>query len=183
MGGNSNTGYRIASDTTNVWKGSASAVIASLEARPNPSGASICQAISAAPYRGKRVAFSAHLRTSNAVPGAHLTFRADAADGRVVAFSMMARHWIPGTAAWAPHSIVIDVPESAVVIMVGAALANTGSVWVDDVAIEVVGADWPVTESAPPVTRYAVRADPASVSYQLRNAGFEETIPVAANQR
>jgi hypothetical protein len=183
IAGNASAGYRIASDSTIVWRGTASVVIASREAQPNSGGASICQWISAAAFKGKRVAFSAQLQTLNAVPGAHLTFRADAADGRVVAFSAMARQFVPGTTGWTAHSIVIDVPDSADTIMVGAALANTGSVWVDDVAIEVVGADWPVTESAPPVIRYAVRVDPSSVSNQLMNAGFEETVPVAANQR
>ena len=164
MAGNSSASYRIASDSTNAWSGSSSALIASREAQRNPGGASICQAISAAAFKGKRVSLSAHLRTVNAVPGAHLTFRADAADGRVVASNAMARHWSPGTTAWTPHSIVIDVPDSAEVIMVGAALMNIGSVWVDDVAIEVVDSDWPVTQPAPPVTRYAVPADPSTVS-------------------
>ena len=91
----------------------------------------------------------------------------------------MSRHWIPGTTPWAPHSIVIDVPDSAVVIMVGAGLVNTGTLWMDEAAIDVVGADWPVTEAEPPVIRYAIPADPASVSKQLMNPGFEETVSVS----
>lgn len=180
MTGGGIAGYRIASDSTTVWRGSASAQIASHEDRPSPSGTALCQWVSAAAFKGKRVAFSAQMQTTLATPGAHLIFRADTADGRVATFSIMSGHWIPGTTAWARHSIVIDVPQDASVIMLGVALVNTGSVWVDDAALEVVDKDWPVTESAPPVIRFATPPDPASVQEQLKNPGFEETVPVRA---
>ena len=183
MSGGAIAGYRIASDSTNVWRGSASVQIASREARPNPAGAALCQWVSAAAFKGRRVAFSAQMQTVRATPGAHLIFRADSADSQVVAFSTMSRHWIPGTTAWAHHSIVIDVPEKAALIMIGVALVNTGSVWVDDVALDVVDHNWPVTESAPPVIRFGAPADPASVQKQLKNPGFEETVPLPANGR
>jgi hypothetical protein len=175
--GPNNTEYDLRSDFTAARSGKASAAIRSLVPRPHPSSAGFCQFIAAEKYRGKRVEFAAMLRTHDALPGAHLMVRADARDGRVLAFDMMRGAWVPGTNDWLRQSIVIDVPAEAVALMVGFGLVNVGAVWLDDASLTVVDPAWPLTQHATPPTHYTLAPDLTRLAPDLQNAGFEETRP------
>jgi hypothetical protein len=167
--------YRFASDRSNAAQGGRSGSIASRVPSPAPAFAGFCQHVSAQQYRGKRVAYSAFLRTDKAVPGAQLLIRADALDGRVVAFANMFNRHIPGTTPWARHTIVIDIPEDAAAIMVGAALLYTGALWIDEAALEIVDESWPLTDKA--ARKGARVASPLGLELPpaILNPGFEET--------
>lgn len=168
--------YRIASDTRTAATGAASARIESLVVNPSPAAAGYCQFISAASYRGKRVAYSAHLRTRSASPGARLAIRADAADGRVVASANMRRERIPGTTDWARYTLVIDVPADADALMVGAVLMSSGTMWFDDATLEIVDESWPLTQLDHDFVRYSHPAL-AALPPQILNPGFETIAP------
>jgi hypothetical protein len=178
--GPNNIEYELFSDATVAHGGRSSAAIRSLAPRPQPASAGLCQFIAADKYRGKRVEFAAMLRTQAVVPGAHLMVRADARDGRVLAFDVMRGAWIPGTNDWLRQSIVIDIPEQAVAIMLGVGLVNVGAVWIDDATLAIVDATWPLTQRGAPPTHYSLAPDPGRLGPDLRNAGFEETRPAPA---
>lgn len=171
-----NGGYLFSSDDSDAWSGSLSASVSSRVERPNPAGAGFCQTISAAGLKGKRVEYSIHMRTRDAMPGAHIVFRAENADGRVVAFYNMAERWVRGTADWMRYSVVIDVPENAVVIFVGATLIGTGTLWIDDAGLQAVSATSPLTQRPQPLNFYNLVVDPGSLPAELRNTGFEVTV-------
>jgi hypothetical protein len=178
--GPNNTEYELFSDATVAHGGKSSAAIRSLTARPQPAGAGLCQFVAADKYRGKRVEFAAMLRTQAVVPGAHLMVRADARDGRVLAFDVMRGAWIPGTHDWLRQSIVIDIPEQAVAIMLGVGLVNVGAVWIDDATLASVDSSWPLTQRGAPPTHYSLPPDTGRLGPDLQNADFEETRPAPA---
>src|SRR4029078_11676817 len=133
--------YLIESDSSTAWSGSRSVRIASKTDKPRFPGSGLCQVIAAATMQGRRVRMTLHMRTQGAVPGAHMLFRAEAADRRLLAFYNMEPRFVSGTRDWAEYSAVLDVPVQATVVVLGGALVNTGTVWIDDALIEVVCVD------------------------------------------
>jgi hypothetical protein len=174
-------GYSIRADSTIAWSGSWSASIASRVVRPDPAGAGLCQYISADAYRGKRIRITLHLRTLNATPGAHMVFRAEGADGRLLAFYNMEQKWMSGTLDWTAHSVVIDIPDRASVLMTGASLVYTGTLWVDEVSIEIVDRESPITQPAAQIAHYNAVTDPTGLPQSLQNPGFEHTVQRRVN--
>lgn len=171
-------GYEFASDSTSAWSGSWSARISSRVERPSPYGAALCQTIAATTFRGQRVRVTLHMRALNAIPGAHLVFRTEGSDGRLLAFHNMEPRWVSGTADWSAQTVVIDVPNNVSVIVFGGALVNTGTLWIDDASIEVVSLEVPLSQKAAPLTHYNLVVDTAGLAQVLQNPGFEETMPV-----
>jgi len=171
--------YQVASDSSTAWSGSLSARVSSQVASPRSPGAGICQVIAATSVKGRRIRLTLHMRTLNATPGAHMVFRAEGGDGRVLAFYNMEPRWVSGTQDWAPYSAVLDVPEQASVVMFGGTLVNSGTLWIDDALIQIVGGDTAVTRGPPPGVQYNAVVDPASLSRALQNPGFEQVQPLA----
>jgi len=170
-----NDGYLIVADSATAWSGSRSARIASRVVRPDPSGAGLCQHLAANDYRGRRIRLTLHLRTLDAVPGAHLLFRAEGADGQLLAFYNMEGRWASGTTGWNAYELVIDVPERSSVLLIAASLVYTGTVWVDDASIEIVDRSVPLTIPAVVTSHYNPVIDPTGLPRSLQNPGFEDT--------
>ena len=53
---------------------------------------------------------------------------------------------VTGTSGWSSGEVVLDVPSETVTIAFGLVLDGPGAVWLDDVALEVVGAEVPTTK-------------------------------------
>jgi hypothetical protein len=53
---------------------------------------------------------------------------------------------VSGTAGWTRGEVVLDIPEDAVSIYMGAHLVGRGQLWVDGCRFEVVGDDVPTTD-------------------------------------
>jgi len=123
----------------------------------------IGQTISANRYQGKRVRMTVWLRTQDVTGWAGAWFRVDR-EGSEVAFDNMQQRSLSGTQPWAQHSLVLDVPKDAEQLVYGALLSGkAGSLWVDDLRLEVVDRDVPVTDML-------VEKKPTSP----QNLGFEE---------
>jgi hypothetical protein len=145
--------YEMGADRSVVMIGQASGFIrAKPDADPKGFG-TYMQMFSAADYRGKRVRFSAYVKTENVENWASLWMRVDGQDSdgagrsRTIAFDNMSNRQIKGTQTWTRHSIVLDVDAAkATMIGLGLMLSGKGTVWIDDVRFEVVGQDVPVTD-------------------------------------
>ncbi len=168
-----------------VWSGAFSASLASVV--PNPrdrrSPPGICQTISAAAFKGKRVEYSLQMRTRDIDSGAHILLRAESASGRLVAFYNMYPPVgvgpITGTTPWTRHLVVIDIPESANIIVLGVGMQYTGAVWIDDVELAIVGRTIPLT-SPPSIWQHSNEpSDATTFASELMNPDFEETMPRA----
>jgi hypothetical protein len=108
--------------------------------------ARITQRFSAIEYRGKRVRFSGYIKTNQVGEWAGFWMRIDTDTKQAYAFDDMEDRPITGTADWTEGDVVLDVPENAVVIYLGAHMYGRGQIWVDDCAFEIVGNDVETTD-------------------------------------
>jgi hypothetical protein len=97
-------------------------------------------------YVGKRMRFSASVRTEGVQNWAGLWMRVDRASGATpLSFDNMQDRPIKGTMDWQNYDVVLDVPEGATGIFFGVLLNGSGSVWLNAVKFEAVGTDAPTT--------------------------------------
>ena len=125
--------------------------IAQLRLRPavfEPAGfGSVVQSIAAARYLGRRVCFSALIRTAGVTGWAGLWLRVDGPGGPLILDNMHDRA-LRGTTDWTRASIVVDVAEHAKALLFGALLSGAGALDLTRLRFEEVGAAVPVTAPA-----------------------------------
>ena len=147
--GSNPTAFAVGVDRRITHGGWASARIQSL---PAATGfGSLMQVASAERYRGKRIRFSAWVRAEAVARNAGLWLRVDGQDRdpkHSLAFDAMADRPIAGTRDWRRYEIVLDVPAQAASLAFGAHLSASGTIWVDDVKLEIVDASVPVTDAS-----------------------------------
>jgi hypothetical protein len=138
--------------------------------------ASLGQSIAADEYSGKRVRLSGWLKTVNAGE-ASLWMRIDG-ERRMLGFDNMSDHAVKGTTEWKMYSVVLDVPNDAKNIFLGALLIGKGQTWADDLAFEVVGSNIAVTNTVSSketeVDDPAYAKIPKATIKRPINLGFEE---------
>lgn len=153
---------------------------------PEQSSRGLLQAVKAEQYHGKRVRLSGSLKTKDVKPGTGLWMRVDGKD-RMLAIDAMQDRMVQGTTDWKSYSVVLDVPKDAIGIsfgVLGKSIAE-GQVWVDDLMLDVVNSDEPITgvkeldDKVPPYTKseQAQLAERyADAGSTARNLEFEEGI-------
>jgi erythromycin esterase len=168
--------YEVGRDAAVLHGGGASAYLRSRSSGAKPANAFIAltQLLRADAYRGKRVRLSGYLRTNDAVgaepvDGGALWLRADA-PRRTAAFDNMFGRQRTGTQDWGLAEIVLDIPNDVIGLAFGALFAGPGIVWVDDLKLEIVSTDVPVT--APPSTSTS-GADSATLAANYERASLE----------
>ena len=95
----------------------------------------LMQGVEAKPFRGKRIRFAAWLRTAD-VSSAQLWLRIDSATNSLAMDNMTDRS-IKGTTDWQEYEVILDVPDSAVHLAYGVMLSGKGTVYIDDLSLEV----------------------------------------------
>jgi len=138
--GGMSEGYAFERDKDIKHGGTASGLIRSTVDAP-PRNATYVQRIQADNYRSRRVRFSGYLKLDGADAGSYLWMRVDSQDMLGLAFDNMSTRQLKGNNDWTKCEIVLDVPQNAESITLGASLTGTGKLWVDDFAIEFVAAD------------------------------------------
>ena len=108
---------------------------------PEPFGA-VYQTVPASAYRGRTLRLSAWLRTEGTIgnrfgSGAGLKLHS-VRGGYPVDLIEMRRDAVHGTTDWARYEIALKVPAEAETLEVGLVLFGPGTVWLDDVALDVV---------------------------------------------
>jgi erythromycin esterase len=99
----------------------------------------------------------------------------------IKSYDAMVNRPVVGTSDWQMYSLVLDVPPDALGIQIGAWLAGTGDVLLDDLSLDVVGADVPTTNQfSTPYTRGAADSLTLVSLYQgapdaPTNLGFEQS--------
>jgi hypothetical protein len=110
----------------------------------------VMQDFGASDYLGKRVRFSAQVKSQNVESWSGLWMRIDDKGRPNSAFDNMQRRPIKGTADWTPYSVVLDVSQNAEGVFFGVILTGKGQVWISDLRFEVVGNDVPTTGMSGP---------------------------------
>jgi hypothetical protein len=98
----------------------------------------IAQSFNAIKYLGKRVRFSALVKTSNIERWAGLWFRTDDEDGRTINFDNMGDRPIKGTNDWNRYESVVDIPVYSDKILFGFLISGKGKGWINDLKFEIV---------------------------------------------
>lgn len=132
--------FRIGMDRSVSHSGTASGHVTARSSSPSNFGG-LSQLVRADTYRGKRVRFSAYVKTRGpAETRAGLWMRVDG-NGGILSFDNMQNRPITGPTEWTLVSVVLDVANDADGIMFGLLLLSAGEAWIDDASLEVVGTD------------------------------------------
>ncbi len=119
--------------------------------------ATLMQQFSAKEYQGKRVRFTAAIKTRDIGAWAGLWLRVDRPGPQVAAFYNSGDKPIKGTTDWQTRSVVLDVAQDASTVSFGVIGAGKGAVLIDDLKLEAVGKDVPVDSAQPRVPSLASR--------------------------
>lgn len=143
--GGGGKGYEFQVDNQITRSGKASATIKFVG--PESDFGSLTQGIDASNYLGKRVRWSGYIKTSNAGK-ASLWMRVDGKEKMsVLAFdNMQDGREIVGTQEWKKCEVVLDVSTEAKSVYFGIILGGKGQLWADDLKLEIVSKDVPVTD-------------------------------------
>jgi erythromycin esterase len=114
---------------------------------------SISQNIRVEAYRGRRARFSAWVKPRNVTDAqlSGLYMRVDGPRGSV-SFDNMFERPVSGSSDWQQVAVVLDVPPIALGIQIGLLFNARNTLLVDDLKLEVVGTDVPVTKPSAPST-------------------------------
>ena len=144
ISGDTPTDYEIGTDRSIVLGGHASGYLKNRA--PNPSGfATLMQMFHAQAYQGTRLRLIAYVKSVDVTASAGVWMRVDGPDGEIVSFDNMENRPITGTVDWTPYTVVLNVPENSVYLAFGIRLSGPGHVWMDDVRLETVSQDVPLT--------------------------------------
>ena len=142
--------YSLALDHSQARSGSTSALLTAVSATPRGFGA-LMQTAQAQAYKGKRIKFSAYVKTVGVTNWSGLWLRIDGQSGPPgIAFDNMQDRPIVGDTEWQVYSVVLDVPDEATNIAYGALLTGPGKVWIDSISIEAVAKSVPATGKRQP---------------------------------
>ena len=161
LAGSAPQSYDTGVDRTVTYAGLPSAYLKSKSQPKNDGFGTLMQSLQASDFKGKRIRFSAQVRSDSVAEWSGLWMRVD--EGRTqTAFDNMQRRPIKGTTDWAPYAVVLDVSKSATGISFGILLAGTGSVWLSDVKFEVVDEQTPLTGTPLPT----VTSGPTNLDFE-----------------
>jgi hypothetical protein len=137
---------------------------------------SLGQKIDAAEYKGKRVRLSGWIKTAGVTSFASIWLSANG-ERHVLAFDNMQDRADKGTTDWKRYEVVLDIPENAINLEFGTLLSGKGQAWFDDLTLEIVGSDVPVTAKLSDTEKSADRESLANLKPASRrsplNLGFE----------
>jgi hypothetical protein len=143
LAGSKPASFEVGVDAQAAYNGHPSAYLKSKESIVGGFG-TLMQTFQADKYAGKRVRFSAFVKSEGIQSWAGLWMRVDKDNGSV-AFDNMQDRPIKGTTGWQKYDVVLDVPQDATGIFFGVLLDGPGAVWLNSAKFEVVGADVPTT--------------------------------------
>lgn len=144
--GSATSSYAVGVDQNQSYNGLPSAYVKSTVPSVDGFGG-MMQSSSAADYAGKRIRYTAWVRTEDVGDGGgHLWLRVDGQQsGQTLGFDNMDNRSLKGTTEWQQQSIVLDVPPEAKAVAFGFFVAGTGQMWTNSGKIEEVGPEVPAT--------------------------------------
>lgn len=131
--------------------------------------AMLAQSIRADAYRGKRVRLSGYLKTIGVNEGTAVLFMRVDGEGVVQTSDYMQNRPVMLTTDWARQEVVLDIPRNAVGFTYGFMLGGSGQAWLDDVQIDVVGNDVPITGQLGGLYPASNKLDPRELDRRRRD--------------
>lgn len=137
--------YEMMLDKQTVYSGKASLML-KFKGSDTSGFGTVLQNLAPDRYVGKRIRLSGYIKTTDAEK-ASFWLRVDGKEqNRSLAFDNMDSRAASGTQDWKKYEIVLDVAQEATNIGFGVMLIGRGQMWADDLQIEIVGKDVPLTE-------------------------------------
>ena len=138
--------YEQGVDAEVTFSGKKSAYLCSKGSEPEGFG-TLMQTFQARAYLGKRLRYSAYVKSEEVKNWAGLWMRVDGVEkGTSLSFDNMQNRPIKDTTDWQRYEIVLDVPQDSTNIAFGILLDGSGQVWLSDIQFAEVGTDVPVTD-------------------------------------
>lgn len=144
MAGDHPQDYEFGVDTQETFQDKSSGYLKAR--RPDAEGfGTMMQMFKADKYRGKRMSFSAYVKSADVENWAGLWMRIDGSGQRMLGFDNMQNRPIKGTTDWQKYNIVLDVPQESINIAFGTLLCGQGQVWLSNVQFNEVAPDVPTS--------------------------------------
>ncbi|HKD77693.1 MAG TPA: hypothetical protein VKB76_19460, partial [Ktedonobacterales bacterium] len=141
--------YESGVDTDEAFQGNPSGYLRSQVDGPEGFG-TLMQAFSADDYRGKRLRYSAEVKSEDIEGWAGLWMRVDGPQNQTLSFDNMLSRSIQGTTEWHRCEIVLDVPQKSSKIAFGVLLSGAGQIWINAIQFAEVGKEVAVTSDSMP---------------------------------
>lgn len=106
----------------------------------------LMQKFNADKYTGKRLRFSADVKSEGVTDAAGIWMRVDSGPGNTIAMDNMEKNPIKGTTDWKNYSVVLDVSPRGTQVCIGILEHDSGKLWVSNLNLEEVGKDVPITD-------------------------------------
>lgn len=133
-------------DESTLYNGQRTCLLRNDSKSESDNPAVMIQTMGAVGYRGKRIQFSAKVKTENLIGEVRLFLKVLDSVPKIIIEDDMDGRGVSGTNEWTSLKIVIDVPMEARYINYGAALTGRGHFWIADLAVSEVRKDVPLTE-------------------------------------
>ena len=130
--------YDIGVDPTVTREGAESLRLRSLATADPTTWAAATNSVDVTEYRGHRIRLTGFLSSKNVTSYATAWVRVDAPDTSASAFDNMSDRQLHGSTPWKPFSIEVAVAPKSRYITIGVALGGTGTVWADNLRVELV---------------------------------------------
>ena len=137
--------YEQGIDTEVTFNSKKSAYLRSKGSEPEGFG-TLMQTFQAKAYLGKRLRYSAHVKSEEVEKWAGLWMRIDGPQVGMLGFDNMQNRPIKGTTDWQRYEIVLNVPQDSTNIAFGILMEGSGQVWLNDIQFAEVTNDVPVTD-------------------------------------
>lgn len=145
LAGSAPQDYQISLDDSTFTEGQTSVLLQSDTAQSNEFG-TLMQGFVPDAFRGQRVRLTADVKSEDALQ-VMPWMRVDGPRGQTLQIDNNDDQFLTGTVDWTPYEIVLDVPEESTGIFFGLIVGGSGRGWIDNVQLEVVGADVPTTNN------------------------------------
>lgn len=132
LSGDNADGYLVGKDKSIEYKGKASGYIRSKSNKVTGFG-TIMQQTDVAEYIGKKLEYSATIKTHKIKNWAGLWVRLDDSNMKMLWFDNMQDRPITGTTDWKEYHITFDVPKESKMLNFGVLIVGPGSVWINNV--------------------------------------------------
>ncbi len=136
--------YKAGISRQNVHGGKAAAyfqnAVDPMVVHPQSGPAFFCTAFKADRYRGHRIRMTVYAKGEQVADGSFLWIALSGTRARAYGKAL-----VPGPIKrnmdWTKYTCVVDVQSSMEVICLGAGLSGRGTIWLDDIGIDIVGSD------------------------------------------
>ena len=144
----SNKDFQVGLDSATKRDAGACLLLQSATKNANLLGAAT-RTIDVTPFIGKRIRFSADVKSENLANWGGLILMATDQAGRIYSCDDMGRRPITKSTDWKRYESVHDIPQGTTIISLGLIMRGSGKIWLDSARVEIVDNSVATTDDQP----------------------------------